>query len=47
CLEKDDLLKNALGDHILTHFVAAKRQEWQTYITRVHPWEVDQYLKAY
>jgi glutamine synthetase len=47
CLEKDDLLKNALGQHIFEKFVEAKRSEWQTYIAHVHPWEVDRYLQAY
>ena len=47
CLEKDDVVKNAMGEHIHEHFVQAKRAEWGTYISRVHPWEVDEYLQAY
>ena len=47
CLEKDDVLKNALGDHVYEHFQQAKRSEWETYISRVHPWEIETYLKAY
>jgi glutamine synthetase len=47
CLEKDDVLKNALGEHVYEHFEQAKRTEWETYISRVHPWEIDTYLKAY
>ncbi|KAA0256711.1 type I glutamate--ammonia ligase [Acidobacteria bacterium ACD] len=47
CLEKDDVVKNALGEHILANFVQAKRAEWATYISRVHPWEIDEYLQAY
>ena len=47
CLEKDDLLKNALGEHICAHFLAAKRDEWQTYIARVHGWETERYLNSY
>ena len=47
CLEKDDVVKNALGEHIREHFIQAKRAEWATYISRVHPWEVDEYLQAY
>jgi glutamine synthetase len=47
CLEKDDLLKNALGEHIYEKFVEAKRSEWQQYIAQVHGWEVDRYLLAY
>ena len=47
CLEKDDLVKNALGEHIAEKFVEAKRNEWQTYIAQVHSWEVERYLQAY
>ncbi|MCB9915172.1 MAG: type I glutamate--ammonia ligase [Planctomycetes bacterium] len=46
-LEKDEVVKNALGNHIFEQFVAAKRQEWQEYIAAVHPWETDRYLTVY
>ena len=46
-LEKDDLVRDTLGDHIFTHFVAAKREEWFDYIKQVTPWETDRYLTAY
>jgi hypothetical protein len=29
-LEKNDLMRDTLGDHIFDHFVAAKRTEWDT-----------------
>ncbi len=47
CLEKDDLLKNSLGDHIFTNFVEAKRAEWHTYIAKVSGWEIEQYLNKF
>ena len=34
-LEKDDVIACALGEHIASHFVEAKRQEWRDYITQV------------
>jgi glutamine synthetase len=46
-LKKSKLVKQALGEHIFAHFVAAKEQEWQEYIAQVHEWEIDQYLAAY
>ncbi len=46
-LEKDELITEALGPHIAEHFVAAKRQEWAEYISRVHPWEQERYLDEY
>jgi glutamine synthetase len=46
-LEKDEVVTEALGEHILEHFVLAKRQEWHEYISVVHPWEQDRYLHEY
>src|SRR5438046_2194950 len=46
-LEKDDVVRTALGDHIANHFVEAKRQEWRDYITQVSPWELENYLAKY
>jgi glutamine synthetase len=46
-LEKDDLVRDTLGEHIFEHFVAAKREEWHEYICHVSPWEVDRYLSVY
>jgi len=46
-LEKDEVITEALGEHISNHFLAAKRQEWQDYITQVSPWELDSYLAKY
>jgi glutamine synthetase len=46
-LEKDDVIRDALGDHITTHFLAAKRMEWEEYITQVSQWELDNYLAKY
>ncbi len=46
-LEKDKVVREALGEHIFEHFVAAKRQEWADYIAHVHPWEQDRYLSEY
>jgi glutamine synthetase len=46
-LEKDDLVRETLGDHIFNHFLEAKREEWFDYIRQVSPWEVARYLAAY
>jgi len=37
----------ALGDHVLAHFVEAKRLEWDEYRTQVSDWEVDRYLEMF
>ena len=46
-LEKDDLVRETLGEHIFQHFVEAKREEWFDYIKHVSPWEIERYLAAY
>ena len=46
-LQKDEVVQDALGDHILKHFMEAKRGEWAEYISRVQPWEVEKYLETY
>jgi glutamine synthetase len=46
-LEKDEVVRSALGDHIASHFMLAKRQEWADYLSHVHPWEQERYLHAF
>ena len=46
-LEKDNIIKDALGDHIYNHFVEAKKIEWEMYRKQVHPWEIKQYLDIF
>jgi glutamine synthetase len=46
-LEKNDVVKSALGEHITRQFVEAKRQEWRAYITQVSSWELENYLAKY
>ncbi len=46
-LESDAVVGEALGDHVLTHYVNAKRAEWEEYGTQVTGWELDRYLEAY
>jgi len=46
-LEKDALLREALGDHIFDHFILNKRREWAEYIKEIHDWELERYLERY
>jgi len=43
-LEKDEVIKEALGPHAYQRFVEAKQLEWDQYRIRVTPWEIDEYL---
>jgi glutamine synthetase len=46
-LEKDRVVRDALGEHIYERYVDAKRGEWEEYIERVSPWEVERYMGQY
>ncbi len=46
-LEKDKVLREALGDHMFDHFIFNKRTEWAEYIKEIHRWELDRYLDRY
>ncbi|SNX55095.1 type I glutamate--ammonia ligase [Thermoanaerobacterium sp. RBIITD] len=46
-LEKDEVIKNALGSHIYNKFIEAKWAEWNSYRTYVTQWEIDQYLTKF
>jgi glutamine synthetase len=46
-LEKDDILTAALGEHIASHFLTAKRAEWREYNQQVSAWELERYLARY
>src|SRR6266513_623583 len=46
-LEKDAVVREALGEHIYERYLDAKREEWQEYIGQVGEWELNRYLGQY
>jgi len=46
-LERDAVVKDALGEHIFSNFLRNKREEWHRYISVVHDWEREQYMEKY
>lgn len=46
-LERNNVMRMALGEHIYNHFIKAKKMEWSEYISKVHQWELDRYLSYY
>ena len=46
-LEKDDLVCDTLGSHLLESFIEAKRMEWEEYRVQVTKWEIERYLAVY
>ena len=43
-LEKDEFIKDVLGEHLTEVYIRAKKAEWNDYTMQVTNWEVDQYL---
>jgi len=46
-MRKDPLIREALGDHVWSHFIEAKAASWRDYHAAVHPWEIERYLARY
>jgi glutamine synthetase len=46
-LENDDVILDALGDHVAEKFIEAKRAENDEYRASVSEWELDQYLETF
>ncbi|MFB6094402.1 MAG: type I glutamate--ammonia ligase [Halanaeroarchaeum sp.] len=46
-LESDDVVLDALGDHVAEKFIEAKRTEIGEYRVQVSDWELDRYLETF
>ncbi len=46
-LDKNELIKNALGAHIYDKFRAGRLEEWEEFNIQVTPWEVANYLTRF
>lgn len=46
-MDKSLVAKAALGDHIFSEFMTAKKKEWDSFRTYVSQWELDRYLERY
>lgn len=46
-LERDEVVRDALGPHVYEWFVEAKRLEWDEYRKYVSPWELERYLEIF
>ncbi len=46
-LERDPVMRHALGEHVFQRFITAKRIEWDRYRTTVHDWEITEYLTKF
>lgn len=46
-MEKNDVVKSALGEHIFHEFLSSKYKEWDDFRIFVSQWELDKYLERY
>ena len=46
-MENSQLVRATLGEHAFNRYLEAKKIEWDEYRTKVHQWEIDEYLTKY
>ena len=46
-LQRDEVVQDALGEHVYERFIEAKRIEWDQYRMYVTQWELDRYLEVF
>ena len=45
-MEKSELVKEALGEHLFNHFLYIKKQEWKKYTRQITNWEIEELLSV-
>ena len=46
-MEEDALIKDVLGAHTYTKYIAGKKEEWNRYRSQVTDWEIGAYLNNF
>ncbi len=46
-LERDSVIRGALGEHVFENVMRLGLLEWEAYNTYVHPWEIERYINAF
>ncbi|MEK7167551.1 MAG: type I glutamate--ammonia ligase [Patescibacteria group bacterium] len=46
-MEKNEMIKKTLGEHLFVKYLDIKKQEWDEFKTQVTAWESEKYLTAY
>lgn len=44
-MRNSEFVKEVLGEHVFSHYLSAKKLEWDEYKTIVHPWELSKYFQ--
>lgn len=47
CMERDDFMRETLGEHVFDQYIALKKEEWDRYRRQVTDWETNEYLNQY
>jgi glutamine synthetase len=46
-LKNDQLLRDALGEHLFERYIDVKMREWSEFKQQVTPWELETYLDIF
>jgi glutamine synthetase len=46
-MEHDDVIRDALGEHVFERLLEAQKQEWGAFRQHVSQWELDRYMEIY
>lgn len=46
-MEKDEFIKEVLGEHTYAKYISAKKEEWYRYRSQVTEWEIKEYLNNF
>ncbi len=46
-MEQDEVVRDALGEHVFERLIEAQRQEWNAFRLHVTEWERERYLEVY
>ena len=46
-LEKDEFIRETLGEHVANKYIEAKKEEWNRYRAQVTDWEINEYLNRF
>ena len=46
-MEKDEFVKEVLGEHTYNKYISAKKEEWHRYRSQVTEWEIREYLNNF
>ena len=45
--EADPFIREIVGDHVFNAYTEGKKNEWDSYRTKVSQWEIDEYIVRY